>query len=381
MMPGIATERVTAGAWYRGNGPDGRRLERGEMVPLSAEQSERLAVLFERYSVRLVSYARRKLITYGQSPAAAASLAEDIAQDAWIEVSRTGAKDLLRPEELDGEEVCRVLYARVKTQISAHYRRLRSHETPVDWQDPATCNVLCPLLPEGCALAALPQDLDVVVAALPEREREALLLHVDGLSREQAADRMGCAVSTARTLVETALLLLQIGNPNLSDPPVGRESLPGWEQHALEELTETQRAVLLRLDTLPRRVLLLHLVKEMDSRAIADHLGVDRRRICAAYACVPALRALGDRSAQATCGFRRNGADIADALRADLAAMHPGERMPSRQALRVRFGCAGKTALAGLHLLRAEGLLTLTLGHGPNNGFFVADRERLAVAA
>lgn len=90
-------EREAVQVVRQGNGPGGRRLRQGEDIPLTAEQSQRLSALCERYGNYLVRYAKRKLVCYGFSAAAAETLAEDIAQCTWIEVARTGAKDLLAP--------------------------------------------------------------------------------------------------------------------------------------------------------------------------------------------------------------------------------------------------------------------------------------------
>ncbi|MFJ2005978.1 sigma factor-like helix-turn-helix DNA-binding protein [Streptomyces chartreusis] len=261
-------------------------------MPLAAEQSERLAALYETHGARLMRYAYSQLSRRGRGNGEAWALAEDITQNMWVQVARSGASDVLGSEQEWSEDyTLKVLFARVKRQISEHFKLLRSSEAPVDWSDADTCNTLCPLLPAQCAWAELPDYLAKMVAALPEREREALLLRLDGTPHVQMGDRLGCSPSTADRLAKTAILMLQIDNPELSADPVALESLPEWEQRALAELSTAQREALLRLDDGPRQTLLLK-VQGLSDHAIAKRLGVRRDRVAEASLCAPVLSAL-----------------------------------------------------------------------------------------
>lgn len=292
-MPGTVAERTTEQATSRGNGPDGRRLRNGEMVPLTAEQSERLAVLFEQYADRLLRYLRTRLMNRGISAAETWSMAEDLAQDVWIRVARTGAKDLLSSEPLTESATVGMLFVRAKCQLVDHFRRPASTEKPVDWQDDATCRALGSLLPSNAAMAELSGELADVVAALPEQEQAALTLKLDGLSLEQIGERMGCQLNTARLYTIAAVLLLRLSRPELSGPPAPVEELEGWEREALGRVSTAQREALLRVgDGLARRVLLLNLADGLSSRDAARTLGVTRGRVLPASRCVKVLRSL-----------------------------------------------------------------------------------------
>lgn len=284
MMPGTIAERsveqVTESVQVReGNGPGGRRLGRGEDIPMTAEQSARLGALYEEYGARLVQYACRKLMNRGVESCAAADLAPDIAQEAWVDLARTGAKDLLGDKVFSEDETRWILFARVKTRILAHYKRSKSHEMPIDWEDPSNRKALSTLLPDTSAAPSLSGFLAPMVDRLPEPQREALLGHLDGLSQEKIGFRLGCPGATAQRLVDQAVLLLQIDNPELSNGPVSVASLPAWQRRALSTLSEVQRAVLLRLDSLHRQILLLGLTENLGVRPVSARLGAPRTHV------------------------------------------------------------------------------------------------------
>ncbi|AQW53408.1 GntR family transcriptional regulator [Streptomyces hygroscopicus] len=62
-------------------------------------------------------------------------------------------------------------------------------------------------------------------------------------------------------------------------------------------------------------------------------------------------------------------AQVADALRADIKKMKPGDRLPSQRELAERFGFASQTIQNALAALRTEGLI-ISAG---NLGNFVSD--------
>lgn len=374
-MPGTKTERRAERGAARGNGPDGRRLQSGEILPLTAEQSERLASLFEEYGARLVRYAYSKLARFGRGRDAAWLLAEDIVQAMWVRLARSD-RDLLSGEPLPEDELRPRLFVRVKHEISAHFQLYSASEMPVDWQDRATCNWLCPLMPSGCALAELPAYLAQMVDALPERERAALLLRLDGTPMRVVGERLECGEATARRLVETAVLLIQIDNPQLSGPAVALESLAAWEQRALAKLTEAKRAALLRMDETARRSLLL-LSTGMSLDEVAARLGVPVQPVMNAGRCLSVLRSTGGWDGSVEAARKSKSQIIADAMRSEAKTMRPGDRLPPKLELIERFGCGAGTVQSAMEILRAEGLIDSARGHG----FFVADRDRMAVAA
>ncbi|WP_340560390.1 sigma factor-like helix-turn-helix DNA-binding protein [Streptomyces sp. GSL17-111] len=278
----------------RGNGPGGRKLERGETIALTPKQSERLADLYEEFGGRrLETYAVRKLLNRGVQRSRATDLAEDIVQDVWVAVGRETTKPLMASDALSEDERRMFLFGRVKDEIQQYFRRQSSGEAPVDWTDPQICNWLCPALPDGCARTTLPAYLDAMVSKLPERERTALLLRLEGMNMRLVAEHVGVSYPTANRLVETAVLLIQIDNPQLSADPVPLESLPKWERDELAHMSAAQRAALLRMDETSRRALLLHVGQGLNITEVARRLGVPRYQVLPVLgACATALRTL-----------------------------------------------------------------------------------------
>ncbi|MBC2904505.1 sigma-70 family RNA polymerase sigma factor [Streptomyces cupreus] len=293
-MPGTKTERRAEQTASRGNGPGGRKLERGEIIALTPKQSERLAELYAEFGGgRLERYAARKLMNYGMDRLQARELADDIAQDVWVAVARETTKPLMAADELSEDDRRIFLFGRVKTEVHQYFRRGSTSEFPVDWTDPVTCNTLCPVLSSGCARTTLPAYLDAMVSKLPERERTALLLRLEGMPMRRVAERVGVSYPTANRLVETALLLIQIENPVLSADPVPLESLPRWEREELARMSAAQRAALLRMDEISRRALLLHVGQDLNITEVARRLDVPRYQVLPVLgACATALRSL-----------------------------------------------------------------------------------------
>ncbi|MFF4976317.1 sigma factor-like helix-turn-helix DNA-binding protein [Streptomyces sp. NPDC001083] len=293
-MPGTKTESAVGQSTSRGNGPGGRKLAPGEIIALTPKQSERLAELYAEWGgSRLDRYAARKLMNQGMSRAQAWELAEDITQNVWVGIARETTKPLMAADELSEDERRIFLFGRVKTEVHQYFRLGSTSEYPVDFTDPVTCNLVCPVLPGGCARTALPAYLDAMVSKLPEREREALLLRLEGMPMRRLAERVGVSYPTANRLVETALLLIQIDNPELSAAPVSLESLPQWEREELAHMSTAQRAALLRMNESSRRALLLHVGQGLNITEVARRLNVPRYQVLPVLgACATALRSL-----------------------------------------------------------------------------------------
>ncbi len=332
------------------------------MVRLAPEHSERLAVLFERYETWVLNYARRKLLNRGLASAEASLLAEDIAQEAWVCVARTGAKDLLLPGLDTNDEILPILFTRVKQVISGHFRSPMAAEESVDWADPETCAGLCPLLPEGCALAALPVHLAKMVARLPERERRALMMKLDGVPVERIAEHLECDHAAVRRALSVALVLLQVGNPGLPCQDAAEVALEGWERDRLATVGANQREALLRLADTPRRVLLLVLTGATAADAAAQ-LGMSVRFVRNLARALAALQALDGGAAHVAAEPRKHQS-IAAVLRSELAGLRPGDRLPSNRGLMTRFGCASRTVTKSLQILRDQGLIEANGAYG-----------------
>ncbi|MFJ5595370.1 sigma factor-like helix-turn-helix DNA-binding protein [Streptomyces noursei] len=348
-MPGTIAERTTS------------RRRAGEIEPLTAEQSDQLASLYEEYGQRMVRYAYSQITSRGPQGSAAWTLAEDISQKVWMQVAREGGKGaLLGGEPLTADSPRALLFWSVKQAVSSHFWRRSSGEQLVDWADPVTCNKLCPLMPSGCAMVELPAYLAEMVDELPEEEREALLLMLDGLDPRVMAERLGCSASTAERRANAAVVLLQIDHPELSGEPVALESLPNWEQRALAELHPARREALLRLESVTRQALLLkHL--GLGKEEIGKRLGLSCDVTASVTRCVSALRAPGAPTAPKRRVGRRRApskfAQVADALREDIRSLRPGDRLPTRKELMGRFGVGSRTIDNAWAVLRGEGLI------------------------
>nr|WP_251076658.1 GntR family transcriptional regulator [Streptomyces benahoarensis] len=341
-MPGTVAERTTS------------RRRVGEIVPLTAEQSDRLATLYEEYGRRLVGYAYSQLQGRGHIGSGAWKLAEDVTQEMWVQLARDGGRCPLLGDESE-EYGAGLLFHRVKQAISHHFHLFSSDETSMDFDDPVICNWLCPLMPGQCALVELPAYLAKMVDALPEQERAALLLMLDGLDPRSMAEQLGCGDTTAVRLANAAVLMLQIDNPELTREPVAPESLPEWEQRALSELTAERRAALLRLEPVARQALLLK-HQGLGRREIVKRLGLTYDTVGALFRCAPASP-YGPKAK--TTGRRPNSkfSQVAEALRKDIKTMRPGDRLPRRVELMERFGVGSRTIDNAWALLRGEGLI------------------------
>ncbi|WP_335978911.1 sigma factor-like helix-turn-helix DNA-binding protein [Streptomyces sp. CA2R106] len=382
-MPGTVVERASvqgAAPAGRNNWPGEWVSDSGEVVPLSADQSKRLEMMFLAYNDRLVGYARKRLVLFGRDGSTAQWQAEDVVQAMWGQVARNGRRDLLGDEPLAEDALLRLLYTRTKYALTKVQQPVR--ETAVDWSDAVVCNWLCPLVPEGCAAEALPAYLAKMVAALPEQEREALLLTLDGLPGRVAAQHLQCSRTQVERLASTAVLLLQIDNPELSGPAVAVDTLPVWEREELGKLSAAKREALLRLDGQTRQALLLR-ARGMTAREVGERLGMSKEQVAVVNRCVPGARP----AARAKTPARRRTAAPKQAnsrttlvtayWRERIAAMAPGERVSVYQGTKKRFGVGNSILDAATANLVAEGLIE----RAGLRGYRVADQARTAVSA
>lgn len=381
MMPEIETSAVLR----QGNGPCGRRLMQGEDIPLTAAQSARLAELYEAHAGSVVRFAQSRLRSDGRVVGRLASgdrsLAEDIAQNVWLGMARSGASGYLDSES-EGIDAARgLLFYRVKNEVATYLNVSRNTERVVDWSDPATCNVYCPLATEQCALVELPGYLAEMVAGLPEAEREALLMKLDGLHPSLMAEHLECSDATAARLVEAAVLLLKLDNPSLSGPAALDGDLESWERKALASLSKVKREALMRLEADSRRILLLK-AQGLSVRDIAKRLGVTWDKAAGAARCVSVLLPpAGKRPSPRKTGVRRKeskASRLAQTLRHEVARMQPGERLPRRIELKARYGVSTSTVDDAWAILRREGLIE---SNGVQGYRVTMDVSRLAVAA
>lgn len=132
-----------------------------------------------------------------------AYVAEEIAQEALLRACRLWSKvaDLESPGGLTWRVATNLANSHLRRQrVARRARRRLAGQTETVHRDP-----------DGGDAVAVRR----VVAALPERQRAALVLrHVQELTVEQTAERMGCSTDAVRSLTKraTATLRDQLGD-------------------------------------------------------------------------------------------------------------------------------------------------------------------------
>lgn len=151
------------------------------------ELGDPLERLWDQYSRRLGAFIRSRVSEDDQ--------AEDILQEVFIRVHRSLC---CRPEP-EWRKPESWFYQITRNLIIDYYRRRREMaELPESF--PAE-----PDLPEEDPAAALALSLNDIIQALPEPDRQALMLtEYQGLSQKQLAERLGISVSGAKSRVQRA---------------------------------------------------------------------------------------------------------------------------------------------------------------------------------
>ncbi|MFN8185861.1 MAG: RNA polymerase sigma factor [Gaiellales bacterium] len=157
-----------------------------ETIERSLREPAAFGEVFERHFGSVHAYAQRR---------AGAELADDVAAETFVQAfARRRRYDLIRPDArpwLLGIAT-NVLHRHWRTER----RRLRAYERSLD--------------PAGDAEPAAPAGLLAVVAKLPRRDRDALLLYAwADLSYEEIALALDCPVGTVRSRIARARRLLQ----------------------------------------------------------------------------------------------------------------------------------------------------------------------------
>ncbi|GAB4425819.1 MAG: RNA polymerase sigma-70 factor [Bacteroidia bacterium] len=158
------------------------------------DDHQAFGVLVEHYSARLTSYA--------QTFVRQSVLAEEVVSDVWVKFWRN------RLYAAEIAHLSAYLFRAVRHQ-SLNTRARDARKAPVEtdaWAetlaDPAPADTL--------AFDELRQILDRAVAQLPTGSREAfVLVRQDGLSYQEAADRLGISVNTLKTQLGRALKRLR----------------------------------------------------------------------------------------------------------------------------------------------------------------------------
>ncbi|WP_411107782.1 sigma-70 family RNA polymerase sigma factor [Streptomyces sp. cmx-4-9] len=243
---GSKREERARGALLTGNGPGGRRLHKGEIVPLSVEESTQLGELYERHGAWMRAAARNRLTRQGLTFAEAETLADDLVMDAWVRLARKRGE--LLAGALDEETERRFLATAVKAAVADYYALRRAHELPQDFGTPEYEDVAAPpmILPGQEDLSPRCREL---LADLSPELREVMVEFCYGAPQRAIAELLGVNVAVVNRLVKRAVAALRAQDPDAQPEPetapVALESLPEQQRRALEALDEHTRMVLL----------------------------------------------------------------------------------------------------------------------------------------
>lgn len=295
-----ALPQVAGPVAFRGNGPGGVRLARGEAVPaLSPVLAERLADLFGELNGRLVASAVGRLVTYGVPYDRAQDVADDLVQEVWADAARKQRNPgrVLGPEAVDIATARRHLYGEVKHAVLHYLRSPQRVEEAADFDEPRWRSVQAG--PLDASQGPLSDRCRELLASLPEQLREAMVERCYGVPLARIAELLGVSSTTAEKLVKRAVAHLQGEAP--ADRRAARETaaerkpvtlddleLEPEQRAALEALSAGQREALDQMPEHVRVVLLLRLAG-LSYTAITKRTGRGKGKIydwSVKYACV-----------------------------------------------------------------------------------------------
>jgi DNA-directed RNA polymerase specialized sigma24 family protein len=218
-------------------------------VPLLSEQAERVARLAAQYGVRLERYLCARV---GWDRRA---LAQDLAQDVWVEMCRPGALAALgdRPDE----EAFPFLAGRGKWAIGQHFAAMpnRSEQPVALANEDDTVEKALERLAAGCTVVpAAPESAELTgqfaaaVATMPEELRLYAHLRFElGMSTTAIADLTGWPAATVYRRGQTVVALLHRvadGEDISQDVPKKQAGeLPEGYERVLDRLPDHFRAV------------------------------------------------------------------------------------------------------------------------------------------
>ncbi|MGW2545939.1 RNA polymerase sigma factor, partial [Kitasatospora sp. NPDC001574] len=156
----------------------------------TSEPVDRLDALFRLHGRRLVGFITG-LVNDSDRP-----LAEDLAQEVWIQAGRA-----VHGLRLPDERAFSWLAVVARHTVGQHYRRKGSHEIAMDWSDPVAVRSLDANTAPADEPADLPGLYRPIIEALPDEQRTALMLRLDGLSYRAAAARTGLSDRCIRNRV------------------------------------------------------------------------------------------------------------------------------------------------------------------------------------
>lgn len=180
------------------------------MLRVQAGDEAAFQDLFRKFSPRVLGYVRRFVKSEAR--------AEEVAQDVFVQIYRF--RHRYHPESRLAAWVYKIATNHCLNELRRPERRLRvdiwgRKDKDGDAIEPQLADPKAATPEEGVSSRELARLLDAAVAALPPKQRAALLLsRVDGLAYRDVAAAMGCTEGAVKALIFRAVHTLK---PQLKD--------------------------------------------------------------------------------------------------------------------------------------------------------------------
>ena len=171
------------------------------MLRLQAGDQEAFAELFRKFSPRILQYVRRFVVSEGR--------AEEVTQDVFVQIFRF--RHRYQPQSRLSTWVFTIATNLCLNELRRPERQLRVDLWDQDrpegppLPDPRAVN------PEdGASTREMARQLEAAIAALPAKQRAALLLsRVDGMAYEDVGKALGCSEGAVKALIFRATQTLK----------------------------------------------------------------------------------------------------------------------------------------------------------------------------
>ncbi len=176
------------------------------MLRVQADDQAAFRELFDRFSPRVLKYVQRLLGNGAR--------AEEVTQDVFVQVFRFRGR--YRPESRFVTWLFTIATNLSLNELRRPERRLRvdlwePREGDDRREGPALPDPDAPTPEEGASSLELKATLERAIAALPEKQRAALLLsRMDGLAYQDVAAALGCTEGAVKALVFRATQSLKL---------------------------------------------------------------------------------------------------------------------------------------------------------------------------
>jgi RNA polymerase sigma-70 factor, ECF subfamily len=167
------------------------------MLRLQAGDDAAFQGLFQKFSPRVLQFVRRFVHSEAR--------AEEVTQDVFVQVFRF--RHRYRPESRFASWVFRIATNLCLNELRRPERHLRvdlwdrrgDDERP---EEPQLADPAAPTPEQGAATRELSRRLEAAVAALPAKQRAALLLsRMDGLAYRDVGEALGCTEGAVKALL------------------------------------------------------------------------------------------------------------------------------------------------------------------------------------